>query len=78
MAINSIIVILLFPVNLTFTKLDSRHPDLFGLEFEGPRIVHDTLRRLYDRPYMQQNHHHHQQQLDNDGNAADTVKPSLL
>jgi DNA-binding CsgD family transcriptional regulator len=46
---------------------------LVKIELEGPRIVHDTSRRLYDRLYRQQ----HQQQLNN-GNATAAVEPSLL
>ena len=47
---------------------------LAKIEVEGPRIVHDTSRRLYDRLYKQQPQ---QQQFNNNGNAA-VVKPSLL
>jgi DNA-binding CsgD family transcriptional regulator len=45
---------------------------LAKIEVEGPRIVHDTSRRLYDRLYMQQ-----QQQLNN-ANATAAVEPSHL
>jgi DNA-binding CsgD family transcriptional regulator len=45
---------------------------LVKIEIEGPRIVHDTSRRLYDRLYMQQ-----QQQLNN-ANATAAVEPSHL
>jgi hypothetical protein len=44
---------------------------LVKIELEGPRIVHDTSRRLYDRLYMQQ------QKLNN-GNASTVVEPSRL
>lgn len=46
---------------------------LAKIETEGPRIVHDTLRRLYEPPYKQQ-----QQQQLNNGNATAAVEPSLL
>jgi DNA-binding CsgD family transcriptional regulator len=45
---------------------------LAKIEVEGPRIMHDTSRRLYDRLYMQQ-----QQQLNN-ANATAAVEPSHL
>jgi DNA-binding CsgD family transcriptional regulator len=45
---------------------------LVKIELEGPRIVHDTSRRLYDRLYVQQ-----QQQLNN-ANATAAVEPSHL
>jgi DNA-binding CsgD family transcriptional regulator len=43
---------------------------LVKIEIEGPRIVYDTSRRLYDHLYRQQ-----QQQLNN-GNIAADVEPS--
>jgi DNA-binding CsgD family transcriptional regulator len=45
---------------------------LVKIELEGPRIVHDTSRRLYDRLYIQQH-----QQLNN-SNATAAVEPSHL
>jgi hypothetical protein len=44
---------------------------LAKIEVEGPRIVHDTSRRLYDHLYRQQ-----QQQQLNNGNIAAAVEPS--
>src|SRR5688572_24865533 len=45
---------------------------LAKIEVEGPRILHDTSRRLYDRLYRQQ-----LQQL-NSGNISAAVEPSHL
>jgi IS30 family transposase len=51
---------------------------LVKIEMEGPRIVHGTLRRFYDRPLKQQQQ---QQQQLNNVNATATaavVEPSML
>jgi hypothetical protein len=45
---------------------------LAKIEVEGPRILHDTSRRLYDRLYRKQ-----LQQL-NSGNISAAVEPSHL
>jgi IS30 family transposase len=48
---------------------------LARIEVEGPRIVHDTYKRLYDHLYKQQDY---QQPQLNNGNATAAVEPSLL
>jgi IS30 family transposase len=49
---------------------------LVKIEMEGPRIVHGTLRRLYDRPLKEQQHR--QQQLNNINATAAVVEPSSM
>jgi DNA-binding CsgD family transcriptional regulator len=44
---------------------------LVKIELEGPRIMYETSRRLYDHLYRQQ-----QQQQLNNGNIAEAVEPS--
>ena len=44
---------------------------LVKIELEGPRIIYETSRRLYDHIYRQQ-----QQQQLNNGNIAAAVEPS--